>query len=135
MKITYNWQPLEKPLSVFTVRNAIMKNLNTGEIVQHYSANTKLVMYEKCVTEIGTFYRTFTAAHHYLNYAFEASALGLPNEFAPSAPTQQVFSKHSTSSGSKKPKAKQTDTPKVKAPNDGGEPKPSFWKRLFGKKA
>lgn len=131
-KIKYNWVQLEKPISVFTVRNTTMRNLNTGDIVQHYAANTKLMMYEKCVTEVGTYYRTLSAAHHYLNYAFEASALGLPNEFAPSAPTT-AFS-HKTPSR-RTPSKKQKDTPKAKAPNDGGEPKLSFWKKLFRKKA
>lgn len=83
----YLWTDLPKPKNVFTVRNAVMKNLNTGEIIQHYSANTKIVVVQKCVTPDATYYRTETAKHHFLNYAFEASAFGLPNEEAPLEPS------------------------------------------------
>lgn len=82
-----HWTELPKPLNVFTTRDTVMKNLNTGKIIQHYSANTRLTMAQKCVTPKGTFYRTRSAKEHGLNWAFEAAALGLPNEVAPSAPT------------------------------------------------
>lgn len=81
----YIWEDLSKPLNCFTVRNATMRNLNTGEIIQYYSANTKIVVVQKCVTPTNTYYRTESARHHYLNYAFEASAFGLANEKAPPA--------------------------------------------------
>ena len=82
-----HWTELPKPLNVFTTRDTVMKNLNTGKIIQHYSANTRLTMAQKCITPKGTFYRTRSAKEHGLNWAFEAPALGLPNEVAPSAPT------------------------------------------------
>ena len=83
----YIWQDLPKPLNCFTIRSATMVNLNNGKIVRHYSANTKIVVVQKCVTPNGTYYRTNEAAHHYLNYAFRASAFGLPDEKAPSVPS------------------------------------------------
>lgn len=78
------WEDLPKPLNCFTVRNATMVNLNTGKIVNNYSANTKIVVAQKCVTPKGTYYRTREAAYNYLNHAFRASAFGLPDEKAPS---------------------------------------------------
>lgn len=81
----YEWQDLPKPINAFTTRNTKMKNLNTGEVIQYYSANTKIVVAQKAVTPSGTFYRTRSAEHHCLNWAFEAAALGLPNEVAPLA--------------------------------------------------
>ena len=83
--MTYIWEDLPERKNCFTVRSAAMINLNTGEIIRHYSANTKIVVVQKCVTPTCTYYRTSEAAHHYLNYAFKASAFGLPNEGAPSA--------------------------------------------------
>lgn len=83
----YIWQDLPERKNCFTIRNAAMINLNTGEIIRHYSANTKIVVVQKCVTPDCTYYRTQDAAHHYLNHAFEASAFGLPNEVAPLVPT------------------------------------------------
>lgn len=82
----YIWQDLEKPLNCFTVRSATMINLDTSKIIQHYSANTKIVVTQKCLTDSGTYYRTSEAAKRDLNYAFKASAFGLPNEIAPSGP-------------------------------------------------
>lgn len=109
----YVWQDLPKPLNVFTSRNTTMRNLNTGEIIQHYSANTKLTVVQKCVTTKGTFYRTSSAAHHFLNFAFEATALGLPNEIAPSAPS------HDSLDNRKITRSKQTTSQKVALPKDG----------------
>lgn len=83
----YVWKDLPKPLNCFTTRNTIMIDLNNGKIVNNYAANTKIVVVQKCVTPKGTFYRTNSAKHHYLNYAFKATAFGLPNEKAPSAPS------------------------------------------------
>ena len=86
-----NWQDLPDKKTVFTLRSAVMKNLNTGEIIRHYSRNTRIDVVQKCVTEIGTFYRTRSAEQNNLNWAFEASAFGLPNDVAPSAPSRNVL--------------------------------------------
>lgn len=128
-KMKIEWVPLEKPLSVFTTRNTVMWNLNNGAIVQHYSANTKLSMAEKAVTVNGTYYRTLSAAHHYLNFAFEASALGLPNEFAPSAPNN--FSQDAGKSSVAKLKKQTAAQQPAKASDDGGRPRLFFWKKFF----
>lgn len=88
----YIWEDLPKPLSCFTVCNTAMFNLNTKKVVQYYSTNTKIEVVQKCVTENGTFYRTDSARHHYLNYAFKATALGLPNEIAPPVPYSKTNS-------------------------------------------
>lgn len=127
----YEWKDLPKPLSCFTVRNATMVNLNTREIIRHYSANTKIVVVQKCVTSDCTYYRTADAAHHYLNYAFEASAFGLPNEKAPLA--QRKSSPHN----SKSPKPldkKQTNKKSQEAPlSKSGETveHKGFFSRIF----
>ena len=121
----YIWQDLPEPISCFTIRNACMKNLNTGEIIQYYSANTKIMVVQKCVTPKGTYYRTESAKHNFLNFAFEASAFGLPNEFAPSAPSIDSLS------FSHRRKNKQ-QTPKILPPTDGarGQRRMSLLKRL-----
>ena len=102
--------------------------------MQYYSANTRITVVQKLVTENGTYYRTASAAKHGLNWAFEASAFGLPNEVAPSAPRQhppkptQPALSHTT--GTKKQKIIQ----KEPAPKDGEKPaKKNFWRRLFRK--
>ena len=129
----YKWEDLPEPKNCFTVRNAAMVNLNNRKIIQHYSANTKIVVTQKCVTEKGVYYRTDSAAHHYLNYAFEASALGLPNEFAPSAPSPAP-SRPAAPKVNTLPKAKkQTQTQEGDSPKDGGEMKPFFSKSLLGR--
>lgn len=84
------WEDLPAKKTVFTIRSATMKNLNTGKIIQHYSRNTRIDVVQKCVTEIGTFYRTQSAAYNNLNWAFEASAFGLPDEKAPSVPVRKT---------------------------------------------
>ena len=100
----YVWKDLPKPLNCFTVRGTTMVNLNTGKIISNYAANTKIVVVQKCVTPGCTYYRTGEAAHHYLNYAFRASAFGLPNELAPSEPSSE-----SVSSKERKLKSKSTN--------------------------
>ena len=80
----YIWQDLPERKNYFTVKNTAMINLNTGKTVRQYCTNTKIAVVQKCVTPDKTYYRTQDAAHHYLNYAFEAEAFGLPNEKAPS---------------------------------------------------
>ena len=133
------WEDLPKPLNCFTVRSATMVNLNTGKIVSNYAANTKIVVVQKCVTENGTYYRTNEAAHHYLNYAFRASAFGLPDEKAPSAHSSDPNSlrKHTTisKSASRKPTKKQKSVQKTAAPKDGEEKRFGSWfKRIFRRK-
>lgn len=80
------WKDTPKPLNLFTVRNATMRDLETKKIIQYYSANTKISVVQK--TQVGdtTYYRTASAKERSLNWAFEASAFGLPNEKAPSVP-------------------------------------------------
>ena len=83
----YIWEDLPERKNLFTVKNTVMINLNTGKTVRHYATNTKIAVVQKCVTTDKTYYRTQDAVHNYLNYAFEAEAFGLPNEKAPSAPS------------------------------------------------
>lgn len=129
--IEYKWEDLPKPLDVFTVRNAVMVNLNNGKVVQYYGSNTKLTMAQKCVTPEKTYYRTRSAEHHYLNYAFEAKDFGLQNEIAPPVPSSQSNQRE------KKPLTRSLDKQKStkSAMAKGGEPKKkSFFKRLFKRK-
>lgn len=134
----YIWEDLPKRKNCFTVRNAVMVNLNTGKAIRHYSANTRITVVQKCITPGKTYYRTQEAAHHYLNYAFEASAFGLPNEKAPSAPSSKSNSLSNSTLNSQpvtrtqSPKKKQTSTQKVILPNDGeGEHHGSWLSRIF----
>lgn len=132
----YAWQDLPEKKNCFTVRNAAMINLNTSKVVQYYSANTKIVVVQKCVTTKGTFYRTAEAAHHYLNYAFEAQALGLPNEKAPSAPviTPKYHTQIKPAARSEKLADKQISSQKKPFSEDGAERGLTGWiKRLFGR--
>ncbi len=137
----YIWEDLPKPLNCFTVRNATMVNLNTGKIVSNYAANTKIVLVQKCVTPKGTYYRTSEAEHHYLNYAFRASAFGLPDEKAPSVPSAKSDSLNKTTLKTKsaartpKPIKKQTSTQKVILPKGGEGRRPRNWlSRIFRRK-
>lgn len=119
----YVWENLPKRLSCFTVRNASMVNLGTGKIVRRYSANTKINVVQKCVTPTATYYRTAEAAENHLNYAFEASAFGLPNEPAPSEPSKLLEEKHSNSTPAPTPRpvTKQKVSQKVASSKDGEE--------------
>lgn len=134
------WEDLPKPLSCFTVRNATMVNLNSGKIVNNYSANTKIVVVQKCVTPKGTYYRTSEAAYNYLNYAFRASAFGLPDEKAPSE--HSIHTKPNSSNVKLKksetrtlPVKKTKNSPKATSPKDGEGKKHAGWlKKLFGRK-
>lgn len=89
-KANREWQDLPKRLNCFTVRNTTMVDLDTGEIVRHYSTNTKISVVQKCVTPDGTYYRTAESALHGLNHAFKGTAFGLPDEEAPSVPTRKL---------------------------------------------
>ena len=137
----YEWKDLSKPLNCFTVRNATMINLNTDKIVRYYSANTKIVVVQKCVTPEGTYYRTYEACHNCLNFAFKASAFGLPNEKAPSAPLSESCSLKNTKTQIKpvtrtpSPAEKQKVIQKVVTPKDGGEEHHVGWlRRIFRRK-
>lgn len=137
----YVWTDLPKPLNCFTVMNTAMVNLNTGKIVRQYSTNTKIVVVQKCVTPNGTYYRTADAYYNYLNYAFKASAFGLPDEKAPSAPSSKSnslsnFTLNSQSATrTQSPKKKQTSAQKVILPNDGEGGRHGSWlSRIFRRK-
>lgn len=131
----YIWQDLPERKNYFTVKNTAMINLNTGKVVRQYCTNTKIAVVQKCVTPGKTYYRTQDAAYHYLNYAFEAEAFGLPNEKAPSAHTNEPkssFNNDKPATRTHKPDKKQTSTQQVVFPNDGGARRPKNWiKRLF----
>lgn len=117
-----------------------MINLNTGKIVRHYSTNTRINLVQKCVTPDKTYYRTSDAAHHYLNYAFEASAFGLPNEKAPSVPSSKENSSSKNLNSQQKihthtPTQKQTVNQKAKSPKDGeGKRLRSWIRKIFRRK-
>lgn len=135
----YIWKDLPERTNLFTVKNTAMLNLNTGKVVRQYCTNTKIAVVQKCVTPGKTYYRTQDAAHHYLNYAFEAEAFGLPNEEAPSAPSSISTGVPALNSKSaprtRKPTKKQTSTQKATTPK-GGEGKGLFGmvKRIFRRK-
>lgn len=136
-----DWLDLPKRMNCFTVRNAAMYNLNTGKIIQYYSANTKIAVVQKCVTTEGTFYRTAEAAHHYLNYAFKASAFGLPDEKAPSAPSPKTtplgkLSKKLTPvSSTPSPEDNTNNSATVVLPKGGeGRQRKSWFSKLFRRK-
>ena len=85
-KMKFTWQDLPEKKNVFTIRGAALIDLKTGKTIRSYLANTKLVVVQKCITPAKTYYRTASAALSSLDWAFEASAFGLPNEKAPLAP-------------------------------------------------
>ena len=130
-----DWKDLPKPLNCFTVRNAAMINLNTKKIVRNYLANTKIVVVQKCVMPEGTYYRTAEAAYNYLNYAFKASAFGLPNEKAPSAhsskPNSLDTTSHKSRARTQSSNKKQKSIPKVASPEDGEDRRPRSWLKRF----
>lgn len=126
----YEWQDLPEKKNLFTVKNTVMINLNTGKTVRHYSTNTKIVVVQKCVTPEKTYYRTYDAYHNYLNYAFEAEAFGLPNEKAPSAPSKFSSNKlKSVISHVKSGSKKQTSSKNKAKPKGGG----ATLKKIFSK--
>ena len=130
-----NWEDLPKGLGVFTICDTAMVNLDKNEVVKYYSANTKIEVVQKNVTKDVTYYRTQPAKDRGLNWAFEATALGLPNDKAPSAHSE-ILPPNSDKSASRTPKAgKKTKTkPKVILPKDGEGASPrGLLKRLFRK--
>lgn len=136
-----DWKDLPERKNCFTVRNATMRDLKTNKIVQYYSANTRITVVQKCITGGNTYYRTRSAVEQNLDWAFEASAFGLPNEAAPPVPSPKVDSLNKSKSRlspdahTPSPAKKQTYAQKV-APSKGGE-KMRFWDKMkvfFGRK-
>lgn len=82
----YDWKDLPDKKTVFTVRASALIDIETGKVIRHYSANTRIDVVQKCTVNDRTYYRTKTAATNNLNLAFEARDFGLPNEVAPSVP-------------------------------------------------
>lgn len=120
----YVWEDLPERKNCFTVKNTAMVNLNTGKTVRHYSTNTRITLVQKCVTPTKTYYRTADAAHHYLNYAFEASAFGLPDEVAPlehslKPNSSNKLSSYTPETRTPKPAEKQTSVQKSARSNSG----------------
>ena len=137
----YKWKDLPERLNCFTVKNTAMINLNNGKAIRHYATNTKINLVQKCVTPEKTYYRTADAAHHYLNFAFEASAFGLPDEKAPSAPSPKPNSlgkstlKRSPETRTPRPAKKHTYTRQVAPSKDGERGQHFGWlKKIFRRK-
>lgn len=132
MKIV--WQDLPKAKGLFTKRSSIMKNLDDGKAVQHYSANTKIAVVQKAQFQGNTYYRTNSAKEKGLNWAFEASVFGLPNEAAPPAPTKVSVSYTLNAPKPRKsqPRKKQKCAQKPSSPKGGEEKEQSLIKRLLG---
>ena len=135
------WEDLDKRESHFTIRNAITKDLRTGKVVQYYSANTKITLVQKCNYNGTTYYRTESAMRNDLDWAFEASAFGLPNEIAPLEPSSAVSMpvilkpKPAHSTRKKPAKRKQKVVQTVEPTHSGGVArKKSFWSRIFKRK-
>lgn len=155
----YEWIDLPERKNCFTTRNAVLYDMDSDEIIQYYSANTKIVVVQGCTTDRGTFYRTESAVKANKNYAFEATALGLPTEIAPpsshyklqytlssalSPETEQSSKKQTAAAHTKSPSGGEATskkaTPKAKPVKvekkaEKVEPvkpkKESFFKRLF----
>lgn len=142
-KANRKWQDLPKRLNCFTIRNAAMIDLDTKEIIRHYSANTKIVVVQKCVTPEGTYYRTAESALHGLNHAFKGTAFGLPDEEAPSAPIRKLSALSSNTHTTLHEKGRSfslsTETNKhsrkESSPKDGEESLSRGWlRKLFRRK-
>lgn len=127
------WIDLPDRKSCFTARNTAMIDLDKDKVIQYYSANTKIAVVQKCVTAKGTFYRTETAKERGLNWAFKATALGLPNEKAPSVPTTISLNNISEPvTRTPNPAKKQKEAKTVASPKDGETKQRRSWiNRLF----
>lgn len=136
------WQDLETKKNLFTVRSAAMLDLASGKIIQLYLANTKIQVVQKTILNEHTFYRTESAKRKGLDWAFRASAFGLPDEKAPSAPSS--FSRPNSLGNSNifpesvsrtKSTRKQTENQTVVLPKDGeGRRHESWIKKLLRRK-
>lgn len=125
-----DWQDLPERRNLFTKRNAVMRDLHTKKIIQYYASNTKIAVVQKCNYDGTTYYRTNSAKENGLDWAFEASAFGLPNDIAPPVHTPSYsLNSHTTK------KQKSNETQKPESPKGGEETKaqrrPKF--RLLGK--
>lgn len=124
------WQDIPQNNTLFTKRNATMRDLETGKIIQYYSANTKICVIQKANYKGMTYYRTRSAKDNNLDWAFEAAVFGLPNDIAPPVHTPSYsLNSHTTK------KQKSNETQKPESPKGGEETKaqrrPKF--RLLGK--
>lgn len=134
MAKTREWVDLPKTKNCFTVRNAAMIDLNSLEPIRYYSANTKIAVVQKLVTDRDTYYRTNSAKEGGLDWAFTASAFGLPNEIAPSAPSVSPIRVTKPEPRINKPAEKQKGIQKI-LPEDGEARGGEGWlKRLFGRR-
>lgn len=125
-----DWQDIPQNNTLFTKRNATMRDLETGKIIQYYSANTKICVIQKANYKGMTYYRTRSAKDNNLDWAFEAAVFGLPNDIAPPVHTPSYsLNSHTTK------KQKSNETQKPESPKGGEETKaqrrPKF--RLLGK--
>lgn len=125
-----DWQDIPQNNTLFTKRNATMRDLETGKTIQYYSANTKICVIQKANYKGMTYYRTRSAKDNNLDWAFEAAVFGLPNDIAPPVHTPSYsLNSHTTK------KQKSNETQKPESPKGGEETKaqrrPKF--RLLGK--
>lgn len=131
------WEDYPSQKNLFTKRNATMKDLKTNKIIQYYSANTKIVIAQKAQINGQTFLRTASARDHDLDWAFEASAFGLPNELAPSEPSYlspELIDRPDTRSLAKTNNQKEKQT-KGFASEDGEKRKPfGILQKIFRRK-
>lgn len=118
--MTYEWKDLQGKMNCFTVRNATMFDLNTKKPVRCYSANTRITIVQKCVTGKSTLYRTGYAKENGLDWAFEASAFGLPNDIAPLAHKPKLLSNERPDK-TPQPDEKQTEQIPIDPPTSGEE--------------
>lgn len=133
--MAYDWKDLQGRMNCFTVRNATMVDLKTRKPVRCYSANTRITVVQKCVTDKGTLYRTEYAKKNGLDWAFKASAFGLPDEKAPSVPSHSPLSKTKpenshTKTGTEKQKEIQKEAPS----KDGGTRLKGLFRKLLRRK-
>lgn len=126
------WQDIDS-VSAFTKRNTTMRNILTKEIIQYYSANTKLTMVQKANYGGTTYYRTASARDKDLDWGFEATAFGLPNEAAPSAPSRPSRRPTSSEVNTLPQAEKQKNTQKVEPSNDGEKTTPPFSNKIIGR--
>ena len=130
-----DWQDIPQNNTLFTKRNATMRDLETGKIIQYYSANTKICVIQKANYKGMTYYRTRSAKDNNLDWAFEAAVFGLPNDIAPPVHTPSYsLNSHTTK------KQKSNETQKPESPKGGEETKAQrrqkfrLLGKLFGRK-
>ena len=81
------WKDLDKKQGLFTKRSTTMVALDTGAIIQHYGANTKINVDQETTVDGVRYFRTESAANNGLDWAFKASAFELPAELASLEPS------------------------------------------------